>query len=171
MKRLLVIILPIALACGLSAELTLHTVNLDGMFYKDPGKGGTYERTFPDGVSIPADAFDAEWDADGQTLTYSVPAETEDGEPTEGSVTFTDQQIEAAKSNVPPQPEPPLDVRLMAHMEGFAPATKAKFPFERVAYWLDQKQPATAKAVIEATDVSGESQAIQDAKTELLGEF
>jgi hypothetical protein len=66
---------------------------------------------------------------------------------------------------------PPLSDRLQAVAGNFPPEVKAGFPFERVAYWLEQGDEATARAVIAGVDLTGYPQEILDAQTALLAEF
>jgi hypothetical protein len=74
---------------------------------------------------------------------------------------------------VEPEPKPlaSLSERLRAVVGAFPPELRAGFPFERVAYWLDQGDNETARAVIADVDTSNFPQAIQDAQAALLAEF
>lgn len=69
------------------------------------------------------------------------------------------------------KPRASLSERLRAVVGAFPPEVRAGFPFERVAYWLDQGDNETARAVIAGVDVSAYPQSVQDAKTALLAEF
>ncbi len=80
----------------------------------------------------------------------------------------TDAEIEAEAEKGPPIP---LADRLREVTAGFDPGLKSAFPFERVAYWIDQGDADTARAVIEAVDVSGYPQDVQDAKAVLIAQF
>jgi hypothetical protein len=69
------------------------------------------------------------------------------------------------------KPRASLSERLRAVVGAFPPEVRAGFPFERVAYWLDQGDNETARAVIAGVDLTGYPQEILDAQTALLAEF
>lgn len=71
------------------------------------------------------------------------------------------------------RPSKPLRerLRLVVKSGSFPASVRAGFPFERVAYWLDQGDVEAAKEVINSIDVSGKPAKIQAAKSALLAEF
>ena len=71
-----------------------------------PGAGG--ERAVAHGLSIPEDAYDLNWDSETLTLNYVTPPETEEGEPTLGSLQVTQEQIEDAIDVIQTPEEPPV---------------------------------------------------------------
>jgi hypothetical protein len=79
-------------------ELYLHAVTLGGLHYKRTGKGGGYSAPLP--FPPEADAYRATFDKETLTLTWLIPNPPIDEvaqEPTEGSYTFTPEEIEAGK--------------------------------------------------------------------------
>lgn len=159
---------------SLTASEYVHTVTDKGIYFKVESKGGTYHKPLPERITIPEGA-ETQWD--GETLTLAVtvttPSEVEGEEPTVETTTYeiTESEIAAAWAYVPPPPELPLRERVKAVASGFPPEVLSAFPFERADYWFDESRPDVVKAIIEAVDVSGMSQSIQDAKAAMLAEF
>jgi len=80
---------------------TLSTINLQGYHFRKQGKGGMYATPHPDGT-FPADATFIGFDPETLTVSYTTPNADPEGDPVEGSVTFTDADVEAAKVWTPP---------------------------------------------------------------------
>jgi len=79
----------------------LHTVNETGLHFKEDGKGGMYPAPLPSGVVIP-EGIQASYDQETSVLSWSIPPETEGGEPTEHTYTLTQQDIDAAVASLAP---------------------------------------------------------------------
>ena len=79
----------------------LSTINLQGYHFRKQGKGGMYATPHPDGT-FPADATFLGFDPETLTVSYTTPNPDPEGNPVEGSVTFTDADVEAAKVWTPP---------------------------------------------------------------------
>lgn len=153
--------------------MDFRKADLEGLHFKR--KGGT--SVWPHAPAFPENAEFVSWDAETSILTYRVPNEPEEGE----AVVYSEHELEVTQAMIDqaveditapvPTPLAPLRDRLKAKAGGFPAQVRAGFPFERVAYWLDQGDEETAKAVIEGVDVSGFPQPIQDAKAAMLEEF
>lgn len=69
--------------------------------YIFPGTGG--ERAVPHDLPVPADAYNVTWDSETLTLSWIVPPADEDSEATTGTLTLTQEDIDAAatEANTP----------------------------------------------------------------------
>lgn len=76
-------------------------VTLEGIIFR--ASGGEIVKPLPEPVQ--SNARNAQWDRKTLTLTYEVPAETEDEEPTRHTLTLTQAVIDAAAA-WQPDPEP-----------------------------------------------------------------
>lgn len=68
-------------------------------------------------------------------------------------------------------PPIPLRTRLKSVIKEWPPKMRAGFPFEKVSYWLEEGDEATAREIIDSLDVTGRPKIVQDTKAAILAEF